>query len=281
MAEFVVQLVAYRENGSLILAHQAVKGVDYECLECKGVVRRRGGIHRRNHFYHIAKSSQCRLNGKSMNHLQVQWAIQQSLPQGECVMEKRFPKINRIADVCWERERIVFEVQCSAISKEELLARNHDYESMGYDVVWILHDQRYNKRRMTGAEGILQESTFYYTNIDINGEGAIYDQLSITGQGLRLRRFTRFPVDLSVPQRKREDRESKFVVCKKKLFFSGDTMDRILKGQIERCDLEMFFGDAQQDKLNGMLLLYLQRLQGFVVRFYQQLFRFILEKSCQ
>jgi competence protein CoiA len=280
-----MQLVAYSNNQILTLAHQATKCVDYRCVECGGIVRRRGGIHRRDHFFHVAPSDSCRLNGKSMNHLQVQWAILQNLPSREVVLERRFSEIDRIADVCWEKERLVFEVQCSPISREELLARNQDYRSLGYEIVWILHDHRFNKRRLSAAEFALQESPHYFTNMDVNGNGKIYDQLSVICKGQRVRRFSNFSVDLSLFKKESIGfmlpDQLQVRIKKWGIYFSGDTIDQFLKGNVCEKKFLSFFVDRDINLSRGWLFSVFISLQRFVVDFYQRLFRTILEKMCQ
>lgn len=279
-----MQLVAYRENHTWILAQQAIKGADYRCVECGGVVRKRGGVHRRDHFYHIAPTERCYLSGKSMAHLQVQWAIQQALPAGEAELEKRFEKIDRIADIYWESEKIVFEVQCSPISREEVLARNRDYQSMGCEVVWILHDQRYNKRRMTAAEEALSKAPHYFTNIDAGGEGEIYDQISLVRKGMRVSNFSKFFVALGSPSRggarlERENRISK-KLKKGEVYFSGDTRDRFLSGEIDEQKLIDFFEEESAGALEEGILFYLQRFLQSGAGLYRSFFQRVLEKIC-
>ena len=52
----------------------------------------------------------------------------------------------------------MFEIQCSPITAREIEERNSDYQSLGYQVIWILHDSLYNKGRLTAAEYFLQEA---------------------------------------------------------------------------------------------------------------------------
>ncbi|MEM1283501.1 MAG: competence protein CoiA family protein, partial [Chlamydiota bacterium] len=259
-----MQLVAYSEDGALIFADQAIKGVNYHCIECKGVVHRRGGFHRRDHFYHLAGTSHCQQSAKSMRHLQVQCAIQQALPLGEAIMEKKIPEIQRIADVFWERESIVFEVQCSYMSKEELLGRNQDYSSQGYEVVWIFHDQKYNRLRLSAVEAAQMGSTFYYTNIDSNGDGMIYDQLFNIDKGLRVKRSARLEVDLSEP--KRNGGEGKF--DKRKLYFAGDCYDRFLKGEIGENEYQFYVEEVKQVMMRKGAFYYLSCLLDLISSYY-------------
>lgn len=180
-----MQLYALNASHQPILARHASKQQDYVCLECHKRVRVRGGMHRQPHFYHLEPNRHCYLSGKSMSHLQAQWAIYQLLPLGECELERSFPEIKRIADVAWKDQKIVFEIQCSPISATEVLKRNADYRSLGWEVVWILHDKRYNQWRLTAAEWVLRHSPFYFTNINENGAGIIYDQFDLWQKGIR------------------------------------------------------------------------------------------------
>ena len=140
-----MQLFALDENDQLVPAQRAVRQRTYICLECGKNVRLRGGVHRQIHYYHIEPIRSCKLAGKSLIHLNVQFYMQSILPQGDSALEHRFPRIRRIADVVWISQKIVFEIQVSLITAEEVLQRNRDYLSQGYRVVWILHEKRYNK----------------------------------------------------------------------------------------------------------------------------------------
>jgi competence protein CoiA len=196
-----MQLYALDEKDSLVFAQHATKHRDYFCLECHSVVRRRGGDHRQVHYYHLSSVS-CHLSGKSMVHLQVQSRILELLPPGEGQMEYRFPAINRIADVVWLPQKLVFEIQCSAITAEEVQARNADYKGQGFHVVWTLHDNRYNQRRLTAAEkflGLENSVPHYFTNIDQDGLGFIYDQFSLVRKGMRHVKLDPLPVEMAQP----------------------------------------------------------------------------------
>lgn len=194
-----MQLFALDENGNPIAASAALKQCNYSCMECRSVVRLRSGLHRRKHFYHTNAISSCRLNGKSLTHLQIQCRIQNLFPKEDCTMERSFPEIHRIADVVWEPKKIIFEIQCSPITRGEVLQRNKDYGSLGYTVVWILHDKQFNRWRVSGAELALMHSPFYYTNVNQEGEGMIYDQLSIIIKGIRRTSLGPMPILLHRP----------------------------------------------------------------------------------
>ena len=118
-----------------------------------------------------------------MEHLHVQLRLA-SLFEGANI-EVPFPSIGRIADVACEELRIVFEIQYSPISLEEVEGRNRDYKSVGYGVVWILHDGRFNQKKLGAAEGHLRGTTCYYTDMDREGKGEIYDQFEVIKGGYR------------------------------------------------------------------------------------------------
>ena len=177
-------------------------------MECGSPVRLREGPLRHAHFYHIKKTPGCRQNGKSETHLQLQIYIKNLIP--ETNLEFRFPEINRIADVAWPSEKIVFEIQCSPMSREEMQARYADYQKVGYQMVLILHDSRYNQWRLSSMELALHELPYYYTNKNELGEGVIYDQWNYYEKGLRKKSLPPRLIDLSKPY------------IKGKLGFSGD-----------------------------------------------------------
>lgn len=228
-----MQLYAHDESGSLVSCEQAVKHKDYFCLECTSIVHCRGGFIRHMHFYHVEPNRACRQNGKSLTHLQVQHQLKQILPH--CLLEKPFPVINRIADVFWEPEKLVFEIQCSSITAREIEQRNKDYRSIGCRTIWILHDRHYNQTQLTAAEYYLQNSPHYFTSIDEEGQGMIYDQWDLIAKGKRLKTigFREIKIDSYFLQKQREI-ELKYPQWVKDrmqqwpLYFSGDYIDYFL-----------------------------------------------------
>ena len=138
-------------------------------------------------------------SSRSLQHQQVQLYIRKALTPSECRLEHPFPEIGRIADAVWERHKLIFEVQRSPISIEEVATRNKDYASLGYTVVWILHDHLYGRRRLTPVEIYLLSWPHYFTNIDEQGLGFCYDMTSFISGKRRKQRTPPFPIDLAAP----------------------------------------------------------------------------------
>ncbi len=99
--------------------------------------------------------------GKSLSHLQIQLHLKALEPQ--LILEKKIE--NRIADAVWEEKKIVFEIQFSPISLEEVQNRCRDYQRLGYTPIWILHDRRFNRPWMSPAEEYLRtHATTFFTD---------------------------------------------------------------------------------------------------------------------
>jgi competence protein CoiA len=194
-----LQLFALNDDNELVLASKAVRQRDYRCPECHSRVRARGGESRTTHYFHLDDERSCRQSGKSMQHLQTQFCLQQAIP--DIRLELPFPSISRIADAAWEKEKIVFEIQCSPITATELRARNRDYASVGWTAIWIFHDDRYNKRKITAAEWSLRHIPHYFTNIDEQGIGEFYSHLADSKRGIRMETIFRRDVDFLRPCR--------------------------------------------------------------------------------
>jgi competence protein CoiA len=196
-----MQLYAFNLDRELVFSRHANKKCNYICMECGGVLRLREGEKRQLHFYHLAGSPSCRQNSKSAAHLQVQLYLQRILPQGEVMLEYRFPEVNRIADAAWLPQKLIFEVQCSPLAKEEMAARVEDYSKCGFRVIWILHDKRYNQWRISSVERALKLGAlpYYFTNIDEKGKGFIYDQWEHIQRGIRKSVLPALFVDIASP----------------------------------------------------------------------------------
>ena len=173
-----MQLVAL-DDGTPVLAVNAEKSKDYTCPECLSSVRARGGPSRQIHFYHLSLPKHCRQHEKSQEHIQAQLKLLRAIGPAHAEMECPFPSIRRIADVAWSSKKLVFEIQCSPISLEEAKGRVKDYASMGYDVVWILHEKKFNQKNLSASEKYLREVPCYFTNIDKTGDGIVYDQFEV------------------------------------------------------------------------------------------------------
>ncbi len=134
------------------------------------------------------------------SHRAIQCALKKALAPELVWLEKSFPTINRVADVVWPAQNILFEVQCSPISPQEVEARINAYKQVGYTVIWILHDRRFNQRWETPAERFLRSHPHYFSTMNALGEGEIYDQYAHIRWGERIRRTPRYPITLPAPQ---------------------------------------------------------------------------------
>lgn len=192
-----MQLFALNQQQHLVSVELAKRRENYLCPECACALRVRGGAKRQKHFYHLHPNPSCRQNGKSLVHLLLQKHLQQLIGPQDCSLEKPFKLINRIADFVWHSKKIVFEIQCSPLPAHEVEARNKDYLSMGYQVVWILHEKNFNKSFASSAELFLRNHPFYYTNIDEHGFGLIYDQFHLYDNAQKCYCIKPFPINLS------------------------------------------------------------------------------------
>ena len=284
-----MQLCALGANGDLVGAIRAERHIDYCCLECGKVVRLRKGFHRQPHFYHVQPNNSCAQSGKGLVHLSVQKALLDLLPEGQAAMEHRFTSIGRIADIVWYPQQIVFEIQCASITAEEVMARNMTYATLGYDVVWILHTNRYNKTRMTSAEDILKNHAHYYTDIDTEGEGTIYDQFAVCLGGKRIWRFPRAAIDVTRPYRPQVAEGSmRFLkrYSKWSRGFVNDTLHRYQEGVNDEFhqQLHICLQRLQREEVvitpDMPLSELLERLfRRWILYPYQVLFRHLLEKA--
>jgi competence protein CoiA len=299
-----MQIYALDPDVGTVYANHALKHQDYYCLECRGIVRLRGGMHRQNHFYHLHPNHTCTLHAKSLTHLQIQYFLYRLFPEEDCRLEHRFSEINRIADVVWFSRKLIFEIQCSSISEEEVMRRNQDYASVGYQVIWILHESRYNQWRITAAENYLKEYPHYFTDINSRGEGKIYDQLALFDRGIRKRNFAQLSVDLSLPtkllpeqiiQLEQLPKMPKMIMERAhqwSLFFTGDLISSCLQHWQEFPTAqyleEMFYAERECDPqhvktppldsfFNILKFLY----EKGIARPYRLVFHILLEKACK
>ncbi len=287
-----MQLHALDAQEELVSARQAARQTAYYCLECKRRVGLRGGPHRRRHFYHLDPTPSCRQHQKGAVHIYLQAYFLQQLPAGDCLLECPFPSIRRIADVAWRSQKIIFEIQCSPISAEEVLARNHDYLQEGWYTVWILHDQRYNQVRLSAAERVLRASPHFFCHVNDSGMGVVYDQFDFCENDVRFGRLPPLPITLREPPTlfREIPRSYPLRLLKRRAAcwshsFSGDLMSLFLQDlpsdylqkAIER---EKSFYPSSSSLWTWSHLPALLWRKGVVMP-YQMVFRFLLERLCR
>jgi competence protein CoiA len=228
-----MQLYAWNEQRRLVPAGRAHRQQAYTCMECGGALYLRGGRHRRLHFFHVLPPAECRLGGKSLAHLHLQCLLQELIPT--VTLERRFPEIARIADVVWEEEKVIFEIQCSPIKGSEILERNRDYGELGYTVVWLLHTRQFGRWRLSAAEWVLRNNPFYFTYLDSRGQGGFFDQYDVVQRGKRGQIVRPFPVDLAQIRRWKYcppdvPQEIRHRITRRRVGFCGDIVDVCLHG---------------------------------------------------
>lgn len=280
-----MQFYALDRKGQIINAKRAKKQCDYLCLECGTHLRVRSGIHRQKHFYHLESIRSCSLRKKGMAHLQLQNHLYELLPSGDCHLEHRFAEINRIADVVWMSKKIVFEIQCSPISAQEIEARNQAYLNFGWRIVWILHDKRYNKQVLSAAEVTLQTQPHYFSNMNAKGEGIIYDQFEIIEKNRRLKRLGMLKIRLDAPKLFLEEQKNhSLALCQRKhlkwpLHFEGDLLDTTNEDYLKNAFM-LEKEHARKASKNFWLNSAKQGMK-WVAHPYRVLFRYFLEKACR
>lgn len=230
-----MQLTAIHAGNS-ISVWDATRHTNYLCSECCTPLRLRGGPIRQLHFYHLKAPRSCTQHQKSLTHIAIQHTLHTLLPPGEVQLERAFPDIHRIADVVWEKQRCVFEIQCSPISLYEARQRTEDYRTIGFTVIWILHDRTFNKRTLTPSEAYLRQMPCYYTNLGPNNQWFFYDQFDATQNHKRFFWGRPLRVDLTKPQiipQLERDPPPRIVqrAHHASLYFTGDLLDRFLRGE--------------------------------------------------
>jgi len=295
-----MQLCALDTDDKLVFARQAYKHQDYACIECGHKVRVRSGLHRQAHYYHTQPNRDCMQHAKGMPHILLQEFLKNTLPVGEVELEHRFSEIGRIADVAWIPERLIFEIQCSPITASEVDARNADYASVGFQVVWILHDSRYNQTRLSAAEDVLRDWPHYFSNMNAEGEGVIYDQAALVSRGCRVHRLPRFSINPTILRKALERAnidilEQKLTpslfqrVIKWPIGFADDFLDRCLQydESLEMKCESMRLLESQlpgnhknvgSQKLGQSLIFEVQR---WIILPYRSVLKLLLERACK
>lgn len=259
----------------LIYASAAVDGKIYWCLDCFGPVKKRKRGRNFAHFYHLKASPACRLYSKALDHLVAQKELARLFPPGELQIERPFLKIARVADVCWEKEKIIFEIQCSSMTEKEASMRMRDYFSIGYVVVWLLDDRRYNKKNLKPAEAFLRTQNAYFLSFK---RMEVYDQFEVLIEERRVRKGKALLLDLfkvrKAPKIEFEERRTPQQILRLQCtrIFYGDRLslvlrfpDRMLREKAIEEEALRKKGRAWLEWLKTHLLLpYLKWLEGVI-----------------
>lgn len=135
-------------NNETVRAWEVInRSADYRCPECKQSVILKKGEYKVPHFAHKISDGCTYGEGMTEAHLTAQKEIFTILRGAgyKCEVEYKFK--GRRADVYAEvnEKKIVFEIQHSNISPEEILARNQFYSKEGCSVIWVLTDDFYGR----------------------------------------------------------------------------------------------------------------------------------------
>lgn len=107
--------------------------------------------------------------------------------------------------------------------------------------MWILHDMRYNRSRPAPAELYLRSSPHYFTNMNSQGVGQIYDQGSRLKRGKRIYISPRLPIQIQEPYKPTQSQLKHRNAWK--LAFKGDLAEFDLSQpwKKKRCSLKWLF----------------------------------------
>ncbi len=250
------------ENGRLVAAPYAEKRKNYTCPECRASVRVRGGDIRQSHYFHLQGKSTCRLSQKGAIHLRLQKFVHY-LFENEAEMEMPFPEIGRIADVACPRSKKIFEIQYSPITLEEARQRCIDYESLGYSMIWILHDHTFNEAKVGPAELYLRTKVCYFTNMDEEGNGTIYDVFDEVRGKKRTSLENGFrSVDLRISKSLPPFRWPRQLIYRAgtwPFYHEGDCLDAALKNLLRARQANQSFFERFKDLYMGILHMLLER----------------------
>ncbi len=234
-------MALYATNGEdCIFAADADPAASFRCLECRSPVKVRRGVSRMPHFYHLQKSSRCHLYSKSEDHLLLQLQVQKLFLPDRVEIERPFLSIHRIADLLWEKEKIVFEIQCSKLDLFEAQKRIVDYRKAGYEVVWLLDDRIFNKALIRPAEEFLRSGSAYFFSFERTGFSHFYDQLEIVIDRKRCKKGHPLRVELSKPQRKPTlewppslPSQIQERIASSERYFRGDLLHRAIQSAVD------------------------------------------------
>lgn len=179
-------LIALNE-GKRTLARDAIRSCEHLCPECGSrVILRRGRVVV-PHFAHKPDASCSYGEGETVAHLMAKQQLFDRLSrEHETLIEARLHDkgINRTADLLVRAHgyEAAIELQHSMLTEDTLLARKHDYESVGIYQTWIAVNGRPRLTRMLSQdEGVWSWDIESHMMTFIPPDGASFNIQPITG----------------------------------------------------------------------------------------------------
>ena len=164
-----------------------------QCLT--GDCRFRGG---NSTTLHDPVATACILQGKSLTHLQIQYALQKMLLPEQTSLEHRFPTIGRIADVIWPAQKWFSKYKSlpSPLQKSWSATEIMPKQATGLFGSYMTADSTILVSGEPKA-ALRFSPPHYFTNINASGKGFFYDQYAHFQFKRRIHRTKRFPVSFN------------------------------------------------------------------------------------
>lgn len=103
-----------------------------------------------------------RPRGKSDLHRNIQLYLQDALAHEKGALEVPFSTIGRIADFVLLEKKIIIEIQTSKIGLAEVLNRIEDYRSVGFRLIWLMHEVLFSKTPPLPVIRFLEANSGYF-----------------------------------------------------------------------------------------------------------------------
>ncbi len=146
-------------------------------------------------------------------------------------------------------------------------------------MIWILHDKQFNRFRLSPIENFLNLHPHYYTNLDLEGKGMIYDQYAHDENFFRKQKLPPLPIDPTSPIRPLTAKQFAHHLIKRrkkewKIAFAGDIYDKC-EGPTLQKSIRILDARFLQKTKKRKRPLFLRLLHP-----YRLLFQLLLEKNC-
>lgn len=161
--------------------------------------------------------------GKSTEHFLIQQQICQLLPSQQIHLEWSFPAIKRRADVFWAKENIVFEIQCSPLTFEDIQQRSADYKRLALQVVWLFDKRLFGAPRPSELMRNLGKYPHYFFD-----ERGFFDRLVLFGcrKAFFLEHDLKISLEKPQPMYSKKTRSLTLASrTQRSLYFAGDFFD--------------------------------------------------------
>ena len=134
-------------KGKEIALSEVLFGQSYSCPNCQKELKIRNGKQGKKHFYHIPidKTNESKIHLSAKEGL-LFW-LKENVPNGNWGAERYIKKIKARPDISGriKGKPVIFEIQHSPLTANELNRRTLKYSELGIYTIWVIPEEEFKR----------------------------------------------------------------------------------------------------------------------------------------